>query len=377
MKINIKELKTIVSKLNVAIEKNKVNPKSGWVELYAVNGLLTLKVANYDYFLEMKLNVECDSSESIHATVVADTFIPLVSKLDDNTMTIFERGNTLVFASDTNEYTFPIIKELGKVKSIDTISFNQLHCKHTNNKGYSIASIANTNAKGLVDSVFSKDIQQFIYIDDIGALTFTENIYVNNFETTCDLQFKMLLNCTQAKLLKIFEDYDTVDILTEISATYETSYKVMFRTDNISLILITQSAALTDKFPAIRLRQLADRSNIVHAVIDKKKLDKALARLMVFDKRFDITVMNYSKLVFGTESLKLVSIKNNNYEVVPYISAENAIEHEAIIRFADLVKQLKAINTKEVDIGYGTSSAIVINGNVKQLIPEIRMVDKV
>lgn len=377
MKINIKELKTIVSKLNVAIEKNKVNPKSGWVELYAVNGLLTLKVANYDYFLEMKLNVECDSSESIHATVVADTFIPLVSKLDDNTMTIFERGNTLVFASDTNEYTFPIIKELGKVKSIDIISFNQSHCKHTNNKGYSIASIANTNAKGLVDSVFSKDIQQFIYIDNIGALTFTENIYVNNFETACDLQFKMLLNCTQAKLLKIFEDYDTVDILTEISATYETSYKVMFRTDNISLILITQSAALTDKFPAIRLRQLADRSNIVHAVIDKKKLDKALARLMVFDKRFDITVMNYSKLVFGTESLKLVSIKNNNYEVVPYISAENAIEHEAIIRFADLVKQLKAINTKEVDIGYGTSSAIVINGNVKQLIPEIRMVDKV
>lgn len=377
MKINIKELKTIVSKLNVAIEKNKVNPKSGWVELYATNGLLTLKVANYDYFLEMKLNVECDSSESIHATVVADTFIPLVSKLDDNIMTIFERGNTLVFASDINEYTFPIIKELGKVKSIDTISFNQSHCKHTNNKGYSIASIANTNAKGLVDSVFSKDIQQFIYVDDIGALTFTENIYVNNFETTCDLQFKMLLNCTQAKLLKIFEDYDTVDILTEISATYETSYKVMFKTDNVSLILITQSAALTDKFPAIRLRQLADRSNIIHAVIDKKKLDKALARLMVFDKRFDITVMNYSKLVFGTESLKLVSIKNNNYEVVPYISAENAIEHEAIIRFADLVKQLKAINTKEVDIGYGTSSAIVINGNVKQLIPEIRMVDKV
>lgn len=377
MKVDIKELKNIVTKLNVAIEKNKMNPKSSWVEVYAVDNYMRLTVANFDYSLELKLNINSNIDNPIHATVVADTFIPLVSKLDVDSVDIFERGNALILASDKNEYTFPVIKELGKVKSVDTITFNQANCIHTYNTGLNIASIANTNAKGLLDSVFSKDIQQFIYIDELGALTFTENIYVNAFTKACDTPFKMLLNGTQAKLLKVFDTTDLVDIFIESTSAYESNFKVCFNTNGIKLTMIVQSAALTDTFPSIRLRQIADKSHMIHARIDKKLLDKALSRLMVFDKKFDITVMNYSKLVFGVDSLKLVSIKNNNYEIVPYLEAENTIEYEAIIRFADLVKQLKVLNTPEVDISYGTSSAIVLNGNVKQLIPEIKLVSKV
>ena len=94
---------------------------------------------------------------------------------------------------------------------------------------------------------------------------------------------------------------------------------------------------------------------------------------MVFDKKFDITVLNYSKLVFGVDEVKLVSIKNNNYEVVKYVSGQNTVEHESIIRFADLVNQLKAVQGKEIDISYGQSPAITINSyRLKQLIPEVR-----
>jgi hypothetical protein len=81
--------------------------------------------------------------------------------------------------------------------------------------------------------------------------------------------------------------------------------------------------------------------------------------------------MDYSKLVFKQNELELVSIKNKNFEKIPYISSQNVVEHESIIRFADLVKQLKAINSKEIDISYGSRPAIVINSNIKQVIPEI------
>ena len=104
---------------------------------------------------------------------------------------------------------------------------------------------------------------------------------------------------------------------------------------------------------------------------DKKALDKALARLMVFDKKVDITVLDYSKLVFKENELELISIKNNNFEKIPYISSTNAFNHESIIRFADLVKQLKAINSKEVDISYGDRPAIILNSDIYQVIPEI------
>ena len=98
---------------------------------------------------------------------------------------------------------------------------------------------------------------------------------------------------------------------------------------------------------------------------------------MVFDKKFDITVMDYSKIVFHENELELISVKNKNFEKIQYINSQNAIEHESIIRFADLIKQLKAITSKELNISYGSRPAIVINSEIKQIIPEIRLKGKV
>jgi hypothetical protein len=377
MRLNIKELKSIVSKLNLAIEKTKINPKSGWIELLCENNKLDLKVANYDYYLKASIDL-IEGGSNLHATILSDTFIPLVSKLDDDYVDIEERSNSLIFTTDTNEYTFPIIKELGKVKSIDSIQFN---CHNTSTKllGVDLSTISTTNAKGLLDSVFSNELQQYIYVDNIGAITFTENIYINDFSKPSPDKFKFLLNSTQAKLLDIFKDIDTVNVYIEEKESFNASsaIRVLFESDNLYLVVVTQSLDITEKFPSIRLRNIANNDNNTHVILDKKKLDKALARLMVFDKKFDITVMNYSKLVFGINSVKLVSIKNNNYEIIQYISSTNAIEHESMIRFADLMKQLKAINSKDIDISYGNGKAIVINGNIKQLIPEISMISRV
>ena len=390
IKINISELKKIVAKLNLAVEKSKINPKSGWIEIETLGDTMSIKVANYDYYLEASVPIETSNeleengeNVSLHATVVAETFIPLVSKLDDEYVTLSERLNALILNTSKSEYTFPIIKELGKVKSVDSIEFNQTRCRRASISGKDLASVADTNAKGLLDSIFSKDIQQFIYVDNKGALTFTENIYVNDWAKPYEDEFKFLLNATQAKLVKVFEEYgndsDYVDIAIEESEDYESSHKVQLSYGKeIKLVLITQSMQMVEKFPAIKLRQLASAVSETHAIIDKKAFEKALSRLMVFDKKFDITVLNYSKLVFEEDCVKLVSIKNKNYEVVPYVSGTNTSEHESIIRFADIVAQLKAIQSKEIDISYGDSPAIVINSDgLKQLIPEIRQVERV
>lgn len=385
IKVNVSNFRSVIGKMNMAIEKSKINPKSGWIELEAVaSDRLVIKVGNFDYYMESFVIVDCGDypNETLHATVVSDTFIPLVSKLSDGDITLSERGNALILSTASSEYTFPIIKELGKVKTIDEIKFNPANCTYFDMDSSDVVSIASTNAKGLIDSVFSKEIQQFIYVDNRGAITFTENIYINEFVGDEEVEYKFLLNGTQAKLLNIFGGYDTVGVQVEYQEDYETAFKVKFTaktdTEEISLVFITQPHKMVDKFPESKLRALADRVSETHAIIDKKEFDKALARLMVFDKKFDITVMNYSKLVFGVDSVKLVSIKNKNYEIIPYISHENTSEHESIIRFADLQNQLKAVQTNTIDVSYGDSSAIVINSDtLKQLIPEIVSVDKV
>ena len=388
IKINISELKKIVAKLSLAVEKSTINPKSGWIEIEAItNSTMSIKVANYDYYLEAFIPIEVDESSNdngalLHATVTAETFIPLVSKLDDEYVTVCEKLNTLTLTTQKSEYTFPIIKELGKVKSVDSINFNTDRSIKSKISGHNLASIADTNAKGLLNCVFSKEIQQFIYVDNIGALTFTENIYINNWSVPYENEFKFLINGTQARILKVFEEFgndlNQIDIAIEENSDYDACNKVQISYDGIiKLVLITQSTQKLDKFPSIKLRNLASAVSETHAIIDKKEFEKALSRLMVFDKKFDITVLNYSKLVFEEDCVKLVSIKNKNYEIVPYISKTNTIEHESIIRFADIVSQLKAIQTKEIDISYGDSPAITLNsGNLKQLIPEIRAVER-
>ena len=44
MKINIDKLKNLAAKLSLAIEKSKLNPKSGWLELETVNNNLVFNI---------------------------------------------------------------------------------------------------------------------------------------------------------------------------------------------------------------------------------------------------------------------------------------------------------------------------------------------
>lgn len=373
MQLNIKELKKLMSKISLAVEKSKINPKSGWIEIEALSDKIIFKVSNYNYYLQVSTDL-VNNDNLFHVTLLAETFIPLISKLDDDFINVYEKLNSLIVETSTGSYTFPLIKELGKTKLLDKIDFNATSDK-INIDGKDLSTVATINSKGLISAMFAKEVQQYIYIDNIGAITFTENIYVNNFKNPCSKEFKILLTGSQSKLLEIFEDSTNTLIQFENVPTYNKvstlTNKVCISSDDIQLILIAQPLDLTEEFPSIRLRALAENTLNTHVVVDKKLLDKALARLMIFDKSFDISVLDYSKIVFKDNHLELESIKNKNYENIPYISSQNVVEHESIIRFADLVKQLKAITSKELDISYGDRPAIVLNGNVRQLIPEI------
>ena len=383
MFININDLKSLSSKLNLAIEKSKINPKASWIELKTTNESIDFKISNYDYFLEASIKSEeyINDSDMFHVTILAETFIPLISKLDVETVNIYEHMNSLMLETSTSSYTFPIIKELGVTKTLDFISFECTGKCINDIKSEDLTSVANVNTKGLLDALFSRDIQKYIYVDENGAITFTENIYINNFKESYCESFKMLLTVTQAKLLEVFSNEENISLSFENKPTFTNistlTNKVCIESSNIRLILILQDIHTTNSFPSIKLRTLSENKNQTNVIIDKKSLEKALNRLMIFDKKFDITVMDYSKVIFKENELELVSIKNKNFEKIPYTKSQNTFNHEVIIRFADLIKQLKAITTKEIDISYSMNPAIILNSNVKQLIPTIKLKENV
>lgn len=374
IRIKSNELKKSLSKLNVAIEKSVFNPQSAWAKITIKDNSAVVETANFDYYVNIKVNVENTEGNELVAIVEAETLIPLVSKIDDEYITLEVNDKALIISTDTNHYTFPFQSTVD-VKDLDIIDFDRNSfndCVDASFSGKTISSLATINAKGFDNGVtFKKAYQQFIYFDNTGAITFTDNIYINPFNESNPC-FSALLNKTQAQILSIFSDCDSVSMCKEVDEDNEKKCKVKFESGDIYVVFVLQTVALTSQFPNVKLRDIASKTSNTHVVIDRNTLNKALARLMVFDKKFGTNVLDYSKIEWGENSAKFVSVKSKNYEVVPYVSSTNAHNHESVIRFADLVERLKAFTSKEIDISYGDTPAIVLNADeLKQLVPEI------
>lgn len=369
---DISRLKAVAAKLNAVIEKSKINPKAGWVELETSGKELLFKASNYDYYFCANMPVEALEGASLHCTVSADTFIPLVAKLEEKAANLSVGPNVLLVTTGTSEYSFPLLKEAGQVKRIEEIPFIDRGAKSFTIPSRVLRSVAELNTRGVVSAEVCRDIQRYIYVDGKGAITFTDSVYLNDFSGDYG-QFRFLLTVSQAKLLNILAGDGDATILLREGVSEASPLGVKVVGDDFFLVFCTQPPEKVVQFPAIRLRGLADMGSESHVILDKKSLEKALTRLMVFDKKWDASVLNYSQLEFSENALKLVSVRSKNYEMLTYKSSVSPEKRVVILRFADLLQQIKLLTSKEVDISYGTSPAIVINApEMKQLIPEIR-----
>ena len=77
----------------------------------------------------------------------------------------------------------------------------------------------------------------------------------------------------------------------------------------------------------------------------------------------------------GADSVKLVSPKYHSFEIVKYEKAENANEYSAMLRFDEVINQLKATPSSTVDISYGNGKTVIFNSDIKQIIPEQKRVE--
>ena len=375
-KIKVSEFKKIMSKMSMGVEKSSINPDAGYVAI-ETDGNTTVKttVSSKDYFLESSLNAEC--GDDIRVTINADTFIGIISKLDSDTIELHVENNALVITTSTSEYTFPIVTVEGQTKELHRIEFDEENAIHATMTGKDIISVADSNLQGLVNAEFKREISQFIYVDNKGALTATNYIYLNEFDNPSDIEFKFLVNGAQADLLKVFGQSEKVNVCVSNAVEDEKIY-VKLSSDNpsISLTCITQTPEMVAKFPAQKIRELAFAISDVHVVISKSKLEKALGRLQVFDKKGNtIAIRDKSQFVFGNDSVKLVSPKYHSFEIVKYEKSTNANEYSAMLRFDEVVNQLKATQSQFVDISYGNGKTVIFNSDIKQIIPEQKRVE--
>ena len=186
-------IKDIASKVSMGVDGDRTSPISELLEFELKDKNLILKTTNKEYFFKTIINDVVDTDDSFHVTVVADTFLSLISKTttDEIKLDITKAG---LVVQGNGKYTFPLVLENDQVLTLPEIDFeeneNSINFKI---QGDVLKSIYEFNSRELSKEVVVDPIQKYYYLDNDGALTFVEGACVNEFKVQGD-PFKLLLN---------------------------------------------------------------------------------------------------------------------------------------------------------------------------------------
>lgn len=368
MKIRLETIQKPCSTISAAVDAKSISQLTEVLELEVVNNVLQISVTNKEYFVT--INVPVDNPENLHATVDAELFTKLVSKITTEYVQLFVTDKFLVIEGN-GTYKLPLIFEDSVMMVLPRIEVNNVTSEFDVSSEL-LNSIMTANSRQLDVGVISNAVQKYFYIDNRGAITFTSGATVNNFELAEDV--KLLLNSRIVKLFKLFENeqvhfkYGTENLSDEIIQT-----RMSLTTPTVSLsAILSCDDTMLKSVPVTRIRGLASGELPYTISIPRANLLETLERFSLFSQD---AMLSSACLEFNRDYLTVSDNKKNSIEKVQYETPNNNISepYSTMIDIIEFTKMLDSNRTKTVHISFGNNSAILlVSNNVTNVIPEIR-----
>lgn len=361
-------IKDLTSKINKGIEGERTVRISELLELSVQNNKLLLSVTNTQFYLSIEVAQDLQE-EALHVTVDADSFIKLVSKTTSDKIYLTTKDGNLIFKGN-GEYIFPLeleqdgsVKELPKIEMIPQQSFDIM-----GDTLYSIYSFGNNE---LVNDVPVDTVQKYYYVDNMGAITYTESPYINNFNI--DTPFKVLINDRLAQLFGLFRGQKVKVSLSKENNDTLYQNKIMFECNNIKLTSYLPDDTLVNKYPSNQCRMLEQNPYPGKIVINRSALANALDRLNIFSlKDGNVVFKKAGQLNFTSEGLEIISVLDKNKEIIPYIDKPKYFAYTCYMNLSQLLRHSKASNETTLEINYGNELCIMFTkDNYSQIIVEM------
>lgn len=369
IKLKTNVIKDLMTKINKGIEGERTVRVSELLELTFINNKLTVAVTNTQFYLTIEINNEIQSDEVLHFTLDADTFIKLVLKTSTEYITLSQEEGNLIFTGN-GRYTFPLeLDENGEVKVLPKINFNaQKSFEFSGDELYSIYSFGSYE---LVNDVPVDPVQKFYFVDNHGAVTYTESPYLNNFNI--NTEFKVLINSRLAQLFTLFRNNKVQISLETEPAGNIYQNKINFKCDNINLTSYLPDNSIVEKYPVNECRALQNNPYPGKVVINRLALSEALDRLNIFSiKEGNVVYKKAGKLEFTSEGLKIISILDKNEEFLKYEDKIQFSPYTCYMNLSQLQRHAKANNEVNVEVNYGNDLCIMISkDNYSQIIVEM------
>ena len=366
MIIRCEELQKVCSKILFAVDPNSLSMITETLAIYTEKNFLYLAVTNREYYVKIKLDIQ--EEVEFNATVSADLFLKLISKMTTETVTFDIEDNYLVITGN-GTYKLPMIYEGDTLLSLPEITINNITSEFDVETSV-LSNIVNYNSRELSKKyVIANPVQSMYYIDNKGCITFTSGACVNKFSLPTSI--KLLLTDKIVKLFKLFNG-ETVKFIygqdTLANGIVQAKIKLYTDTEELTAI-INSDDNLVNTVPADAIRNRAFNTYDYSVVVNKKVLLDAIDRILLFVGN---ALAPYGKFEFSNNKLTLSSDIGDNKEIIHYENElENLSEYNAIFDLTDLKLVVGGFKSDYVTINFGNQQAVVlIDKNIYNVIPE-------
>lgn len=370
MILNTKEFKDVAKTVLYAIDSKSDGKQSvlftETLELKAEGTNLDLNITNREYYVTAKFKLA--SPENLTAAVNAKVFLNLISKITSDKIEITKDGNSIKIKAN-GEYKLPMIFNNDTLLELPKIEIGNVTNSMVINSSI-LRSIAVNNSKELVRGTIVRPVQNYYYIDELGAITFTSGACDNRF--TLEKPVKLLLDDKVVKLFKLFKDDSNVTFTLGQDALTEDiiQSKVSFATSDVIITALLKDTSLISTVPATAIRNMADKVYTYSVVLEKTSLLQAIQRLLLLNSDEN----GYGYLDFSNNKLIIFDYSRINKEELSLVNECEALSnYSMLIDLNYLQSILDGVDDEYVTINFGDQKAAVIKKvGVSDIIPELR-----
>lgn len=362
MKINTQILKKACQEIAQAIDTKKNTVYANALQIEVKDGVLLLSTTNREYYVELKVEVECE--DSFKATVQAQKFIQLMSKLTSENIELTTDGLNLVIAAN-GEYKIPLVYLDDKMLEIPVIEIKNkiADVKLTQEILQGIMTNTSRELKTLsgISPVQSKN---YYHITKDGAITYNLGVSYSKFELDEDV--RIALSQKVVSLFKLLKDNEVEMIVGKDLEGEEEINKVKFITKNCIISSLAPSTKVMDSVPMAAITKMISQNYPSVVKVNCAELISAIDRLLVFcDSDFYCGILNFSPLNVTISNSQKTCIENISLEEI-----ENAMSTTAAINLKRLRTTLE--NSEYVEIGYGDARTVCVKTDASvDIIPRI------
>ena len=366
MRLKTKDFKNACKTILYALDTKNKTLYSKTLELKTIGSTLNLIVSNGSYYVTVKFDLGYE--ENFKAAVNAQLFLTLVSKITtDEVEIVCEDRNIKIVAN--GEYKLPMIYNNNVLLELPPIEIgNQTGSMYINSD--TLLSINLFNSKELQRGIAVKPVQNYYYVDEFGAITFTSGACVNSF--TLEKPIKLLLFESVVRLFKLFNKDENILFTIgqdELSDTLVET-KVVFENSTVTIATKLPDMGMISMVPVDAIRNMANGTYSYSVVVEKNLLLDSINRILLFHNN-----NTYGKFEFTESSMTIYDYNKDNWETINFINrCDNLNNYSLVTDLANFALILEGVEDEYISINFGDHKAIVVRkNNIVDIIPEIKV----